>query len=241
MNDLDALARDALRVRLLRRMGHAVQHDLKSPVQGVSWSLDLAQRAIARAGVDDATREQVQKALTMARKELARLERNARDLLTDAGVAEDEEASCDIADLARELARHFVTEAAMRDLQLVVAVPDECVIVQGSRSEVAPALLACLVNTFDGLGVGGRAEIVVRTEGDYARIEIVDDGPEPAGAGEYSLATLGRRLTDQAVRSCGGEVRCEVRESPWRRVTCLSLPLAPVTRRAEVALGAAAQ
>ena len=46
MSDLEAIYRDALTTRLLRRMSHALEHDLKSPVQGIYWSLELALKDI---------------------------------------------------------------------------------------------------------------------------------------------------------------------------------------------------
>jgi signal transduction histidine kinase len=227
MSELDGVLRDALRVRLLRRMGHAVQHDFKAPVQGISWSLDLAQRAAAKPEVDDATREQINKAVAMARRELARLERNARGLMADAGVLDEEHESFDLGELVRELARHFVTEAAMRELQLVVAIPEGPVPVRGPRTDVAQTLLVCLVNSLDALSTGGRAELVVRYEGDEATVEILDDAPEAAADGEYSLAGLGRRIADHSLVAFGGRMHIEERARPWRRATCVRLPLAP--------------
>jgi signal transduction histidine kinase len=226
MSELDAVLRDAIRVRLLRRMGHAVQHDLKAPVQGISWSLDLAQRAAAKPEVDDATREQINKAVAMARRELARLERNARGLLADAGVLDEEDEAFDLGELVRELARHFVTEAAMRELQLVVAVPEGPVPVQGPRTDVAQALLVCLVNALDALPTGGRAELIVRFDGDDATVEILDDAPEGEKPGEYSLAELGTRIAHDALDACGGRLHIEERARPWRRATCVRMPLA---------------
>ena len=64
----DELLRDALRSRLLKRMGPAVQHDLKSPVQGLYWSLELAMKGVAHSGCDEKSRSQVEKAVSMARK-----------------------------------------------------------------------------------------------------------------------------------------------------------------------------
>ncbi|QJR13968.1 sensor histidine kinase [Usitatibacter palustris] len=226
MSELEAVLRDALRVRLLRRMGHAIQHDLKAPVQGISWSLDLAQRAASKPEVDDATREQINKAVAMARRELARLERNARGLLADIGVIDEEHEAFDLGELVSELARHFVTEAAMRELQLVIAVPDSPVPVQGPRTDVAQAILVCLVNALDALPSGGRAELIVRFDGDEATVEILDDAPTGAAATEYSLSVLGTRIAHKALGACGGRLHIEERARPWRRSTCVRLPLA---------------
>ena len=53
MTDMEAIYRDALTTRLLRRMSHALQHDLKSPVQGIYWSLELALSARSLVGKAD--------------------------------------------------------------------------------------------------------------------------------------------------------------------------------------------
>ncbi len=207
MNDLDAIYRDALRARLLRRIGDAVQHDLKSPVQGLSWCLDLAGRGVSDLDPGDPRRQQVEKALAMARKELGRMERNARALLADAGILEDEEARFDLAELTRELTRHFTTEAAMREVALVLSVPEQPVYVRGRRGEIGQALLACIVPALDAVASGGRTEVSVRIEGDRAVIEVADGGPaiETGDDSGDTLASLGLYIARQSVESRGGE------------------------------------
>jgi signal transduction histidine kinase len=223
LNDLDAVFRDALRARLLRRMGEAVQHDLKSPVQGLHWCLDLATRGLAGMEASDPARLQVEKALAMARKELARIERNGRALLCDIGILEDEEPRFDLAELARDLTRHFATEAAMRNAHLAVSVPEAPVFVRGPRGEIQQALLTCIVTALDALPAGGRTAVVVRVEGDLAVVEVADETPGSAAPGDegngYSLATLGLRIARQNLEARGGALRSEA------RAKCVTLPL----------------
>ena len=118
MNDLEEVYRDAVTTRLMRRMGHALEHDLKSPVQGIYWALELALKSVSAPGVDEKTRAQVEKAVTMARKELVRLERTSRAFLNDSGISESEgQTRIDLSELARETVRHFVTDAAIRNVR----------------------------------------------------------------------------------------------------------------------------
>ena len=226
MNDMEAIYRDALTTRLLRRMSHALQHDLKSPVQGIYWSLELALKGVAPC--DEKARAQVEKAIGMARKELARLERTAHALLVDAGVVDDEEARFDVVDLIRETMRHFVTESAMREVQLTVSAPDEPVYVQGPRAEIAQALLACVVGALDTLPAGGQAEIAVRVEGGEVVVEVLDTGPDPApDPAEYSLGALGLRMARQTVEARGGNLCSGRNAESKRRSTCVRLPVNP--------------
>ena len=175
MTDLDAIYRDALTTRLLRRMSHAIEHDLKSPVQGIYWSLELALKGVAAENVDAKTRAQVEKAVAMARKELVRLERTSRTFLADAGIADAGEERFDIVDLAKETVRHFVTDAAMRNVRLTVDVPPEPIYVRAPRSEIAQAVLTCLLHSLDSVADGGLSEVFVRRENGLVVIEVADD------------------------------------------------------------------
>ena len=229
MSELDAVLRDALRARLLRRMGHAVQHELKSPVQGLYHCLDVALQGVAALPEGETARRQVEKAVAIARKELARLERSSRILLTDAGILEDEEALFDLAELTRELTRHFATETAMHKVQLVVSLPAEPVRVRGSRGEIGQIILACIVAALDRVGAGGCVEVGVRIDGGRAEVDVLDDAPPDAAAAgsesEYTLASIALRIARQCVEARGGEFVTEERGPARRRATRVRLPL----------------
>lgn len=229
MSELDAVLRDALRARLLRRMGHAVQHELNSPVQGLYLCLDVALLGVAALPEGEIARTQVEKAVAIARKELARLERSSRSLLANAGILEDEDALFDLAELTRELTRHFATEAAMRKVRLVVSLPAEPLRVRGPRGEIGQAVLACIVAALDQVNGGGCVEVEVRIDGDRAVVDVLDDPPtDGAAAGsadEFTLASIAHRIARQCVESRGGEFVTEERGPARRRATCVRLPL----------------
>lgn len=218
----DDLQRDALRARLLKRMGPAVQHDLKSPVQGLYWSLELAMKGVGHPGCDEKARAQVEKAVAMARKELARLERTSRGLLLDAGVMEEEATRFDLAELMRELTRHFVTEAAMREVQLVVNAPAEPVLVHAQRAEISQALLACIVRSLDAVPSGGTVEVTLEQSGGSARVEVSDTA-SGAKEPEESLGALGLRIARATLEARGGELRSS--QEVGRRRVCIRLPV----------------
>jgi len=220
----DDLLRDALRSRLLKRMGPAVQHDLKSPVQGLYWSLELAMKGVAHAGCDEKSRSQVEKAVSMARKELARLERTSRGLLLDAGVMEDEASRFDLADLTREVTRHFVTEAAMREVQLTVTVPATPVFVHAPRSEISQALLACIVRSLDAVPARGVVEVTLHEEKDSAWVEVSDNAPQVEEP-EESLGAMGLKVARETLESRGGGLKSACDEKTSRRSVCLRLPV----------------
>lgn len=228
MSDLEAIYRDALTTRLLRRMSHALQHDLKSPVQGIYWSLELALKGVSGENVDAKTRAQVEKAVSMARKELARLERTSRTFLADAGIADEGEARFDIADLAKETVRHFVTDAAMRNVRLVVDVPSEAIYVLAPRAEIAQAVLTCVLHSLDSVPDGGLSEVFVRRENGFVVIEVADDAAlASVPADEFALGTLGMRLARDFVEARGGEFSTRPAGGGKRRMTCVKLPVAP--------------
>lgn len=226
MSDLESIYRDAMTTRLLRRMSHAIQHDLKSPVQGIYWSLELALKGVSGGGADEKTRAQVEKAVTMARKELARLERASRTFLADAGIADDGETRVDLVDLAKETVRHFVTDAAMRNVRLTIEVPSEPIYVRAPRAEIAQAVLTCVLHSLDSVPTGGVAEVFVRRENGTVAVEVTDDATEAAGANdEFGLGTLGMRIAREFVEARGGEFCLKPAGNGRRRMICVRLPV----------------
>jgi len=227
MSDIEGVYRDAMTTRLMRRMGHALEHDLKSPVQGIYWALELALKSVSGAGADDKVRAQVEKAVLMARKELTRLERTSRAFLTDSGISDHEgDVRIDLTDLARETVRHFVTDAAIRNVRLTVDVPTEPVYVLGPRAGVAQAVLTCVLHSLDSVPDGGAAEVVLRSNGTHATIEIADDASQSAGHDDpFGLSVLGMRIARHFVETQGGEMKSKPAPEGGRRMTCLCLPI----------------
>lgn len=223
--DLEAIYRDAMTTRLLRRMSHALQHDLKSPIQGIYWSLELALKGASAEGIDPKGKAQIEKAVTMARKELARLERTSRTFLTDAGIADDGETRFDIADLAKETVRHFVTDAAMKNVRLTVEVPPEPVYVRSPRADVAQAVLTCVLHSLDSVPAGGLAEVFVRRENGNVVVEVCDDAVQGADENDpFGIGTLGLRIAKDFVAARGGELCMRPAASGKRRMICVRLP-----------------
>jgi signal transduction histidine kinase len=226
MTDLEAVYRDAMTTRLMRRMGHALQHDLKSPVQGIYWALELALKSVSAEGVDAKARAQVEKAVTMARKELTRLERTSRAFLSDSGITDEEAGRIDLSEMARETVRHFVTDAAIRNVRLTVDVPAEPVFVRGPRAGIAQSVLTCVLHSLDAVPNGGAADLKLRVEDGHAVIEVTDDAAEAASSDDpYGLSVLGMRIARHFIEAHGGEMRSKC--SSGSRATCLRLPIDP--------------
>lgn len=229
MSDFDAVLHDAFRTRLMRRMGHAVRHDLRSPMQGMSLCLDLVQKSVDALAAGDPARVAIEKAVAMARRELVRMEHTTRGLLCDAGILEDGATRFDLAQLTREVAHHFVTEAAMRGVELALSVPPEPVYVSGRRAEISRALLVCIVDALDSVPDGGRTEIALRANGERAAVEVLvatpGAGPRPQDADEYSFASMGLRIAREWVEARGGEFISEERGPARHRATGVRLPL----------------
>jgi len=227
MTDMEGVYRDAVTTRLMRRMGHALEHDLKSPVQGIYWALELALKSVSAPGTDEKVRAQVEKAVTMARKELTRLERTSRAFLSDSGISEHEgDTRIDLSELARETVRHFVTDAAIRNVRLTVDVPNEPVFVFGPRAGISQAVLTCVLHSLDSVPDGGTAEVMLKANGTHATIEIVDDAGEAAeGQDPFGLGVLGMRIARVFVEGHGGEMKSAPAPEGGRRTTCLRLPV----------------
>lgn len=230
MSDLDAVLDDAFRVRFMRRMGNAVQHDLRSPLQGLGFCLDLVQKSAQALPTGDPARASIEKAVATARRELERMERTALGLMADAGIVQDEISRFDLARLTREVAHHFVTETAMRGVQFVVSAPQEPVFVSGPRAEIGRAIMVCIVDAVDSVPDAGRIEVTVRADGERAAVEVLGtaalDAPAAKGTDAHSFAAMGIRYARSCVEAHGGEFISEDRDLSRHRATGLRFPLA---------------
>ena len=230
MTGLDALLDDAFRVRFMRRMGNAMQHDLRSPLQGLGLCLDLVQKSAQALPAGDAGRASIERGVAMARRELERMEHTALGLMADAGIVQDDISRFDLGSLTREVAHHFVTETAMRSVQFVVSAPQEPVFVSGPRAEIGRAIVVCIIDAVDSVPDAGRIEVTVRADGDHAAVEVLgpaaSDDSAAKDADAHSFAALGIRYARSCARAHGGEYISEARDFARQRATGLRFPLA---------------
>jgi len=130
-----------------------------------------------------------------------------------------------VAELTRETVRHFVTDAAMRNVRLTVDVPPGPVFVRAPRADVAQSVLTCVLNSLDAVPTGGLSEVVLRVDNDIVTIEIADNSPGHASTDEFALDTLGLRLAKDFIAARGGELCSKTAADGKRHLTCLKLPV----------------
>jgi len=133
----------------------------------------------------------------------------------------------------------FLAGKQSADVEIAEDLPDQPVPVRGDRGQLMQVVTNLLNNAYDAMGGHGRIEMSVRTAGDRAELEIVDDGPgipeevmphifepffttKPEGEG----TGLGLAICHGIVHSHGGEIAAHNRPGAGADFL-VSLPLRP--------------
>jgi len=240
----------ALQAELIRRdrvaaIGQLVAqlaHEIRNPVASVRNLLELLRRRLA----DDARGRELSE---LAIDELLRMHDLAEQMLTLHRPAATARASCDAAQVAREVG-HLAALASPGD--------EMRVIVSGAAS--APAALApdalkqvlvnLVQNAREAMEEKGTVSIDVRTIGDRVIIDVVDDGPGiPVGLlarifdpffttkGAVQGVGLGLFIAEGVVRSAGGRISAANRVGAPGAAFRIDLPTAERDGEAEETRG----
>lgn len=209
-----------------RRLFADVSHELRTPLTVLQGNLEAM-----LDGVYPADREH----LELVRDEAQQLERLIDDLrtlsLAEAGALALNREPVDLAELAREVAAAFATQAATAAVGLSVEA-DAPVELELDPHRVRQVITNLVANAMRHTPPGGRVTISVERRTDQVRLEVRDTGsgmaPEETAqafdrfwrSGERAGAGLGLAIVRDLVRAHGGEVWIESEPEAGTIVTC---------------------
>lgn len=149
-------------------------HSLKNMLSGLKGGAYLV-----RAGLPGAPSEQSRQGLEMLERNIARVGRLVRDLLTLSKPRRPEREPVDLGELCAEATQMMRAEAQARGVELVCLAPAGPLAARLERAAVLDALLNLLGNAVDAAGEGGqgRASLGARAVGDAVCLEVSDNGP----------------------------------------------------------------
>ncbi|MBT0962139.1 phosphate regulon sensor histidine kinase PhoR [Denitromonas sp. IR12] len=196
------ISRDVTQIEKLETMRRDfvanVSHELRTPLTVVSGFIETV-----LDGLEDVPHEELQRYLTMAHEQAARMQRLIQDLLVlsalETGAPQPVEDVFDVAGLVREVARETEALSAGRH-QVTVTAADACRI-QGSAKELHSAFANLASNAIRYTPSGGKVEL---------RWRVLD-----SGAGEFCVSDNGigvapehiPRLTERFYRVDRGRSR----------------------------------
>lgn len=170
----DAKAREAEQLRVLDRLRmtfvNTAAHELNTPLTPIRLQLGLLER------MDPAGQ---QRALSMVRRNVERLQRIVRDLLTMARLQEGRltirPARCDLAAVAKSSVESFADTAHLSDVRLRLEAP-AAVPAWGEAERLQQVMDNLVANAVKFTAAGGSVTVRCRGDGGRAVVEVVDTG-----------------------------------------------------------------
>lgn len=166
------MSRLGLRLETLRQFSAVAAHQLRTPLAALSSQLELLAHEESRT----AQRERVER----LRVRLRELNRLVHQLLGHAMIAYRGEAHhrerVDLVALARSVLMHDVPQSLERDIRLGLDCAEDSIHVVGDDVMLREAI-ANLVNNAISYGAPSLLEIRIRSDGEFALITVIDDGP----------------------------------------------------------------
>jgi len=150
-----------------------VSHELRTPVTSIRGFVELLLDTSS-----ELSESQVRMLQTIERN-AEQLQRVADDLLADPGAGRGLKVAfteLDLAGLAKEAVDAMQISATMAGVMVTMEPCDEAVPIMGDRTRLHQLLGNLLSNAIKFSPRGGRVHVWVDTSGDYARIQVLDEG-----------------------------------------------------------------
>ena len=150
-----------------------VSHELRTPVTSIRGFVELLLDTSS-----ELSESQVRMLQTIERN-AEQLQREADDLLADPGAGRGLKVAftaLDLAGLAKEAVDAMQISATMAGVMVTMEPCDEAVPIMGDRTRLHQLLGNLLSNAIKFSPRGGRVHVWVDTSGDYARIQVLDEG-----------------------------------------------------------------
>ncbi len=167
---------EALDPRTLSRLAGGLAHELKNPLSTIGLHLEL----LREQWLDDEeprARRSVRMIDTL-KQEVGRLDEILQDFLLFARTDQLERAPTDLNQLVERVVDFVRPEAAARGIRLETFLDHELPVLELDPSRIRQVLLNLLINARQAIGEGGgRIALMSRAEGEWAVLEVVDDGP----------------------------------------------------------------
>ena len=212
------------RLRLLGQFSGGLAHQLRNAAAGAKLAVELFLAENPSADPEP---------LTVALRQLARIESNLRQFLDLGKPPAGVKHPCDLVRLIDQAVSLLRPQCQHAGTELRWEPPAEPLVIPGDPSQLAHLFGNVIGNAVEAAGPGGSVEVGLATTRGGARIEVTDTGPgppaeiagklfEPFVTGKSEGIGLGLAVAQQAAESHGGRISWERRGG--RTVFRIELP-----------------
>ena len=221
--------------RLLSRLLARLAHEIRNPLSSLAIHVQLLEEDLAQ--VTPALKAQTAGRFEIIRSELQRLENLVRQYLSLAAPSSVELQRVDVADLVRYVCELLRPEAAERQIEIAMDLPEALPPLTADPGQLKQALINLVINAIQAVERNGRIEIAVRADpaaGTFS-LQVADNGPgvpgerrsaifEPFFTTKSEGSGLGLWIVQQIATAHGGVVAVNDRANGGAAFT-LQLPL----------------
>jgi len=175
--ELEAQLYNAEKAVVVSRLGSAIAHDIRNPLNYINLTLDHLQASFAPE--DAEKRERFSSLTKQLKAEVARIEARISEFLNYSRPPKLEPQSVDLLATTRDAVRIFEPQAAENNVAITVEVQGQLPTIIADRESLRSAITNLIINGLQAMdGSGGRLAIVLSSDDEprRARIDVTDSG-----------------------------------------------------------------
>jgi signal transduction histidine kinase len=180
----------SVQMKAVTEITPAVAHDLRAPINAMVLNLEMLKETIAsgRGGGTPAERERLLRYTNVVREELTRLHKGIELFVAHLSPQNGSAESCNLNDLASELAAFLIAPARKRQVTVHARITDERFEVSAHRYALRQALLHYGLATLHATEPSGKLEIELAADEDGAVVRLTATPARSDGAVMASTA-----------------------------------------------------
>jgi signal transduction histidine kinase len=162
---------------LLSRLLARLAHEIRNPLSSLDIHVQLLEEDLAQA--TQQVRDRAAGRFEIIHGELHRLENIVKHFLSLAGPSSLDLQPVEVTKIISHVCELLRPEAAVRDIEIVVKLPETLPSVRADLGQLTQALVNLVINAIQAVERNGRVEVIARTDepGEILSIEVHDTGP----------------------------------------------------------------
>ena len=164
------------RLAAIGRLTAGVGHEVKNPINAMVVHLELLRGKLANGAAENEVFRGAQRHVEILSDEMQRLDRVVQTLADFSRPMELHLHEQDLRGVVNSVVELTSFEMAENNVQVTAEMPRDAVMVRVDGEQMRQALLNLMLNGMQAMPEGGALRVVVRREGQFALVEVVDAG-----------------------------------------------------------------